>query len=173
MALPFATSSFLLLVVRPGAPSSVLLVAMPFATSSFLKTEVRSLFSGLTTGTAPRVGSRTLIAGDAVTYGDDWVDLTALWFVPGAGFGPPKDDAITRVHISDIQKKNIRLCSGIQIVCVGDYSPGLGCHDLTLDVAKICFRPEFDPSLPWDFLHMFCRGLRGMEPGHSMDGQNP
>ena len=35
--MPFATSSFLLLLVMPGAPSSVLaLVAMPFATSSFL-----------------------------------------------------------------------------------------------------------------------------------------
>ena len=36
--MPFATSSFLLLLVMPRAPSSVLalLVAMPFATSSFL-----------------------------------------------------------------------------------------------------------------------------------------
>ena len=33
--MPFAPSSFLLLVAMPGAPSSVLLV-MPFAPSSFL-----------------------------------------------------------------------------------------------------------------------------------------
>ena len=38
VAMPFAPSSFLSLVVRPGAPSSVLapFVAMPFAPSSFL-----------------------------------------------------------------------------------------------------------------------------------------
>ena len=36
VAMPFAPSSFLLPVVRPGAPSSFLpLVAMPFAPSSF------------------------------------------------------------------------------------------------------------------------------------------
>ena len=40
--MPFLTSSFLFLVVRPGAPSSfLLLVAMPFATSSFLFLVVR------------------------------------------------------------------------------------------------------------------------------------
>ena len=39
--MPFATSSFLLLVVRPGVLASLLLVAMPFATSSFLLLVVR------------------------------------------------------------------------------------------------------------------------------------
>ena len=41
--MPFVTSSFLLLVVRPGATSSVLApnVAMPFVTSSFLLPVVR------------------------------------------------------------------------------------------------------------------------------------
>ena len=37
----FVTSSFLLPVVRPGATSSVLLVAMVFVTSSFLLPAVR------------------------------------------------------------------------------------------------------------------------------------
>ena len=41
--MPFVLSSFLLLVVRPGAPSSVLAprMAMPFVLSSFLLLVVR------------------------------------------------------------------------------------------------------------------------------------
>ena len=41
--MPFVTSSFLLLVVRPGAPlvASLVLVAMPFVTGSFLLLVVR------------------------------------------------------------------------------------------------------------------------------------
>ena len=43
VAMSFATSSFLFLLVRPGATivASMLLVAMPFATSSFLFRLVR------------------------------------------------------------------------------------------------------------------------------------
>ena len=42
VAMPFVTSSFVFLVVRPGATSSaLLLVAMPFVTSSFLFPVVR------------------------------------------------------------------------------------------------------------------------------------
>ena len=41
VAMPFAPSSFLFLVVRPGAVASMLLVAMPFALSSFLFLVVR------------------------------------------------------------------------------------------------------------------------------------
>ena len=126
-----------------------------------VQSEIRGLFSGLQVGSTPRLGSKTLIAGNVVTYGDEWVDLAALWFVPGVGFGPPKDEAITRVHMHDIQMKNLHLCSGIQIVCIGDQAPGLGVHDIILNNARTCFRPDFDPSLPWDFLHMFCGGFGG------------
>ena len=54
--MPFAPSSFFLLVVRPGAPlvASLLLVAMPFAPSSFFLLVVRP--------GAPLVASLLLVA---------------------------------------------------------------------------------------------------------------
>ncbi|CAK8997646.1 unnamed protein product, partial [Durusdinium trenchii] len=122
---------------------------------------VRSLFSGLQEGAYPMVGSRTAVAGGVISYGDDWVDLMAMWFVPGSGFVPPKNDMPTRVRIHDILHRNLHLCPGAQIVCIGDKELGSHEHELFLHDAKICFRPDFDPALPWDCLHNFCGGFSG------------
>ena len=91
-----------------------------------VKPLVRSLFSGLQEGAHPMVGSRTVIAGGVISYGDDWVDLMAMWFVPGSGFMPPKNETTTRVRIHDILRRNLHLCPGAQIVCIGDKE--LGSH---------------------------------------------
>ena len=122
---------------------------------------VRSLFSGLQEGAYPMVGSRTAVAGGVISYGDDWVDLMAMWFVPGSGFVPPKNDMPTRVRIHDILHRNLHLCPGAQIVCIGDKELGSHEHELFLHDAKICFRPDFDPALPWDCLRNFCGGFSG------------
>ena len=122
---------------------------------------VRGLFKGLQTGPLPMLGSRTVVAGNVTSYGDDWVDLMAMWFVPGTGFLPPREERITRVHIHDILHKNLHLCQGVQIMCIGEKKPGSDDHDVTLTDANICFRPEFDPALPWDCFHMFCGGFCG------------
>ena len=124
---------------------------------------VRGLFSGLRPGPTPTVGARTFIAGEVLDYGDEWVDLRALWFTPAAGFVESTDDLMVRVSFHEPRNRCLHLCKGIDIVCSGErVEPSSSI--IKLDKAHICFKPEVS-SLPWDVAHLFCGAFCGWHHG--------
>ena len=108
---------------------------------------IRGIFSGLRPGPTPTVGARTFVAGEVLDYGDEWIDLRALWFTPAAGFVESNDDLVVRVSFHDPQNRSLHLCKGIDIVCSGERVEPSG-NIIKLDKAHICFKPELVSSLP-------------------------
>eukprot|EP00913_Durusdinium_trenchii_P025359 g23807.t1 len=49
-----------------------------------VRKDIRSLFSGLVPGFTPTVGARTVLAGNVSSYSNDWLEIEALWFIPGS-----------------------------------------------------------------------------------------
>lgn len=81
----------------------------------FVQDEIRGLFSGLHAG---------FWTSFIVSYGDEWVDLIAQWFVPGTGFSAPKEDHVIRESLCEATNCNLHLCPGIQVICDGELTSG-------------------------------------------------
>ena len=122
---------------------------------------VFGLFSGLKAGYFPSIGPSTFVAGNVTSFGDEWIVLQALWFVPKAGFQGDKDTLNVRIAFQGLSDKCLHVCPGIQVVCIGDCSSMLDGNTLTLRNARVCFRPEHEPTLPVDVMHLFCGAYGG------------
>ena len=122
--------------------------------------KIRGLFEGLNAGFAPVVGRRTYVAGDVAGFGEDWVDLHALRFEPKHGFKCHSDDFLVKVVFDGMLDRCLHFCTGIQIICAG-VNTSVDPSTIILKNAQVCFRPEFEPTLPWDVVHMFCGAFSG------------
>ncbi|CAK9108644.1 unnamed protein product [Durusdinium trenchii] len=125
---------------------------------------IRALFSGLGPGFTPTVGQRTWVAGEVLSYGDDWIDLRAFWFVPSSGFTEPTDFSKITVSFDDVCNRCLRLASGVEVICSGDR---VGSESDTVKLVNAClgFRPELEVLLPWDVTHLFSGAFCGWHQG--------
>ena len=122
--------------------------------------KIRGLFEGLNAGFAPTVGGKTYVAGDVADFGEGWVDLHALRFEPKHGFKCQSDDFLLKVVFDDVLDRCLHFCTGIQIICAG-VNTSVDPSTIVLKNAQVCFRPELEPTLPWDVVHMFCGAFSG------------
>lgn len=122
--------------------------------------QIRGLFTGLDPGFFPSIGTRTLVAGEVVSFGDDWIDLRARWFTPAAGFVIADHPSVITVSLDDALNRCLHLCQGIDIICAGERTD-IAKNKVRLANAQICFRPELAVSMPWDVTHLFCGAFCG------------
>ena len=126
-----------------------------------LRKDVRMMFSGLTPGFMPTVGARTVMAGNLLSFCNDWLEIEALWYVPGIGFQPHEDKQDFRIYMDGVCARHIHLARGIQLVCTGERVLSTDSAAISLRNARICFRPEVALSMPWDAVHMFSGAFGG------------
>lgn len=100
------------------------------------------------------------MAGDLMAFGNDWLEIEALWFVPGDGFQPPVNKQSFMVYVKDAATRHLHLSPGIQLVCTGEREVTQDSDAITLKNAKLCFRPEVVLSMPWDSIHLFADGIK-------------
>ncbi|CAK9116017.1 unnamed protein product [Durusdinium trenchii] len=126
-----------------------------------LRKDVRMMFSGLTPGFMPTVGARTVMAGNLLSFCNDWLEIEALWYVPGIGFQPHGDKQDFRIYMDGVCARHIHLARGIQLVCTGERVLSTDSAAISLKNARICFRPEVALSMPWDAVHLFSGAFGG------------
>ena len=131
---------------------------------TFQDGKIRALFSGLGPGFTPSVGQRTWVAGEVLSYGDDWIDLRALWFVPASGFTEPTGFSKITFSFDNVCNRCLRLAAGIEVICSGDRIDS-DSNSVKLANAHLGFRPELEISLPWDVTHLFCGAFCGWHQG--------
>lgn len=133
-------------------------------------TRIRGLFSGLGAGLTPVVGARTYVIGEVLTFGDDWIDLWALWFTPSAGFVASEEQAKVTVAFPDVGNRCLHLCKGIQVICSGVRA--LRDDDtVALREARIAFRRVDSIDAAGHHAPLLRRFL-WLAPGFTMDGQS-
>lgn len=129
-----------------------------------VKGGVRGLSTGLKAGYFPSIGPMTFVAGNVTSYGGEWINLQAMWFVPNAGFQVDSETCSARIAFERLSDKRLHVCPGVQVICMGERTVMHDCNAVTLKDARICFRPEHEPTLPWDewdVIHMFCGAFGG------------
>ena len=94
------------------------------------------------------------MCGDIVSIDRDLMVLNAAPFKVRRGFVLSESLGEFAVAVPGVRQRAIHLTSGCSVMCIADAHIE-GSHVSCSDDAKVLFRPELTPDMPWNVTHVF------------------
>ena len=132
-------------------------------TNDPLRARIRSLLTDCSTpGPVLQLEGKVVVCGEVIAVNEDILDIDVFPFVPFAGFDAQREDGPPfRITMPGLAARSIQLSAGVRVVCAGGTTSRNESGVVFAAGATICFRPELEQCMPWNFLHLFAGSFSG------------